>query len=32
MLVDQAVQHLQGFGAEADLLRDIARFTLERDR
>ena len=26
------VQHLHGFGAEADLLRDIARFTLERDR
>ncbi len=32
MLVDQAIQHLQGFGAEADLLRQIARFTLERDR
>jgi len=32
MLVDQAVQHLQSFGAEADLLREIARFTLERDR
>jgi farnesyl diphosphate synthase len=32
MLVDQAIQHLQGFGAEADLLRDIARFTLDRDR
>ncbi|MDB5705640.1 MAG: farnesyl-diphosphate synthase [Sphingomonas bacterium] len=32
MLVDQAVQHLQGFGAEADLLRDVARFTLDRDR
>ena len=32
MLVDQAVQHLQGFGPEADLLRAIARFTLERDR
>jgi farnesyl diphosphate synthase len=32
MLVDQAIQHLQGFGPEADLLREIARFTLERDR
>ncbi|TPG56275.1 polyprenyl synthetase family protein [Sphingomonas glacialis] len=32
MLVDQAIQHLQHFGPEADLLRDIARFTLERDR
>jgi farnesyl diphosphate synthase len=32
MLVAQAIQHLHGFGEEADLLRDIARFTLERDR
>lgn len=32
MLVDQAIQHLQHFGPEADLLREIARFTLERDR
>jgi farnesyl diphosphate synthase len=32
MLVDQAIQHLQSYGPEADLLRDIARFTLERDR
>ena len=32
MLVDQAVQHLQGFGPEADLLRATPRFTLERDR
>ena len=32
MLVDQAVAHLHGFGAEADLLRDIARFILSRDR
>jgi farnesyl diphosphate synthase len=32
MLVDQAIQHLQNYGPEADLLRDIARFTLERDR
>ncbi len=32
MLVDQAIEHLRGHGAEADLLRDIARFTLARDR
>jgi farnesyl diphosphate synthase len=32
MLVDQAVEHLHSYGAEADLLRDIARFILERDR
>ena len=32
MLVDQAVQHLHAFGAEADLLRAIARFVTERDR
>ena len=32
ILVDQALTHLNSYGAEADLLRDIARFTLERDR
>ena len=32
ILVEQAIAHLHGFGAEADLLRDIARFVLERDR
>ena len=32
MLVDQAVEHLHSYGKEADLLRDIARFVLERDR
>ncbi len=32
MLVDQAVAHLHAYGAEADLLRDLARYTLERDR
>jgi farnesyl diphosphate synthase len=32
MLVDQAVAHLHAYGTEADLLRDIARFVLERDR
>ena len=31
LLVGQAVQHLNGFGAEADLLRAIARFAVERD-
>jgi farnesyl diphosphate synthase len=30
-LVGQAVEHLQAFGAEADLLRAIARFAVERD-
>ncbi len=32
MLVDQAIEHLHAYGAEADLLREIARYTLERDR
>jgi farnesyl diphosphate synthase len=32
MLVDQAVAHLHSFGSEADLLRDVTRFVLERDR
>lgn len=31
LLVGQAVAHLQSFGAEADLLRAIARFAAERD-
>ena len=30
-LVEQAVEHLSGHGAEADLLRAIARFAIERD-
>ncbi|WP_425506378.1 polyprenyl synthetase family protein [Stakelama sediminis] len=30
LLVDQAIEHLHDFGERADLLRDIARFTLER--
>ncbi|MCW1381780.1 polyprenyl synthetase family protein [Novosphingobium sp. KCTC 2891] len=30
-LVDQAVQHLSHFGQEADLLREVARFIIERD-
>jgi farnesyl diphosphate synthase len=32
MLVDQAIHHLRGYGTEADLLRAVARFVLERDR
>lgn len=32
MLIDQSIDHLQGFGSEADLLRAIARFAIERDR
>ena len=31
MLVKQAVEHLSGHGTEADLLRSIARFAVERD-
>lgn len=31
MLVDQAIAHLSAFGAEADLLRAIARYVVERD-
>jgi farnesyl diphosphate synthase len=31
MLVDQAIAHLAHFGAEADLLRAIARYIVERD-
>jgi len=32
MLVDQAVAHLAQYGSEADLLRALARFIVERDR
>ncbi|WP_294338484.1 polyprenyl synthetase family protein [uncultured Sphingomonas sp.] len=32
MLVDQAGEHLRGFGPEADLLREVARYITERDR
>ena len=31
LLVEQAVEHLSGHGEEADLLRAIARFAIERD-
>jgi farnesyl diphosphate synthase len=30
-LVNQAIEHLSGHGSEADLLRAIARFAIERD-
>jgi farnesyl diphosphate synthase len=32
MLVDQAIGQLSGYGAEADLLRQIARYVVQRDR
>ena len=32
MLVDQAIVHLANYGPEADLLRAIARYAVERDR
>lgn len=32
LLVDQAIAHLHAHGAEADLLRAIARYVVERDR
>ena len=32
MLVDQAVAHLHAYGPEADLLRALARYVVERDR
>lgn len=32
MLVDQAIMHLVNYGPEADLLRAIARYIVERDR
>ena len=32
MLVEQAIQHLHAYGPEADLLRDLARYVVERDR
>lgn len=32
MLVEQAKSHLKGYGAEADLLRAIAEYTVQRNR
>jgi farnesyl diphosphate synthase len=32
MLVDQAISHLRTYGAEADVLREVARYILARDR
>ena len=31
LLIDQAIEHIQPFGEEADLLRAVARFAVERD-
>jgi len=31
LLIGQAIEHLHGFGDEADLLRAVARFAVERD-
>jgi farnesyl diphosphate synthase len=31
LLTRQAIEHLQGFGEDADLLRAVARFAVERD-
>jgi farnesyl diphosphate synthase len=31
-LVEQAVAHLASFGPEADLLRAVARYVIERNR
>ena len=31
ILVNQAIEHLSDHGSEADLLRAIARFAIERD-
>ena len=31
MLVDQAIDHLRGYGSEADILRSVARYITERD-
>jgi farnesyl diphosphate synthase len=31
LLIEQAIEHLQSFGEEADLLRAVARFAVERD-
>ena len=31
ILVDQAIEHLHTYGREADLLREIARYVVERD-
>ena len=32
MLINQAIEHLQDHGSEADLLRAVARYVEERDR
>jgi farnesyl diphosphate synthase len=32
MLIEQAIGHLSNFGPEADVLRELARYVVERDR
>jgi farnesyl diphosphate synthase len=32
MLIEQAIGHLSNFGSEADVLRELARYVVERDR
>jgi farnesyl diphosphate synthase len=32
MLIEQAIGHLSSFGSEADVLRELARYVVERDR
>ena len=32
MLIEQAIEHLRGFDDRADILRALARFTIQRDR
>jgi farnesyl diphosphate synthase len=32
VLIEQAIEHLHGHGEEADLLRAIATYAVERDR
>ena len=31
MLIEQAIEHLAGYGDEADILRSVARYVIERD-
>ena len=31
MLIEQAIEHLAGYGEEADILRSVARYVIERD-
>jgi farnesyl diphosphate synthase len=31
VLIEQAIDHLRGFGDDAELLREVARFAVARD-